>query len=348
MVINYNIKNDGNVVSIGSINIESPHNLVNIWHPTSGIWNLDNYKDIFNQILDLVIEKHGDVEYVLNTPTEVIFHKWLQEKDIVDILKEKFRNKKLSFLDGNVNTPKTMYGFPCESQQVFWGGSSAISHKFNLGTRNFMKHFTCIQSRWTESREEIYQHLYENNLLYKTFFTFCPREPWSDIHYKIDDGTNFNDTTEETVEQFDNRPIFFYPNQWYRQAFVNILCESAFYDDDLPNTISNKIFFTEKTEKCFTAKQPFILVGSRYGLKHLHSLGFKTFDKWWSEEYDNLDDKYRMDYIKKIINDISKWSLKKCFKVFEEMLPILNHNQKLNASLKISEENDWKKIYLRK
>ena len=38
------------------------------------------------------------------------------------------------------------------------------------------------------------------------------------------------------------------------------------------------------------AQQPFIVYGNPYSIKHLKELGFKTFDKWINEEYDNEPD----------------------------------------------------------
>ena len=79
-------------------------------------------------------------------------------------------------------------------------------------------------------------------------------------------------SNESDMQVLHKKPILFYPNRFNRSSFCNIVTESSFYPNDLPDTTHNKIFFTEKIEKCFTAGQPFILVGNRNGLAKLREL----------------------------------------------------------------------------
>ena len=87
------------------------------------------------------------------------------------------------------------------------------------------------------------------------------------------------------------------------------------------------MFFTEKTFRSISIKQPFFLLGGKNSLKYLKSLGYKTFDKWWDESYDNFDDIYDRTYQAfLIIKKISKLDKKSLFLMISEMQEVLEHN----------------------
>ena len=66
-------------------------------------------------------------------------------------------------------------------------------------------------------------------------------------------------------------------------------------------------------------------------MKKLKELGFKTFDKWWDESYDEIEhESKRLTAIKELILNINSWSDEKCEQIYREMIPILKHNQYLN------------------
>ena len=75
-----------------------------------------------------------------------------------------------------------------------------------------------------------------------------------------------------------------------------------------------------------------MVAGGGY-LKKLKEYGFKTFDKWWDEYYDDEIDFYkRIDKIKNLILEISKWSIEECESKYKEMKDVLLHNQNLSIS----------------
>jgi hypothetical protein len=105
----------------------------------------------------------------------------------------------------------------------------------------------------------------------------------------------------------------------HKKTFVNIVTESLY---------KNKtIFFSEKIFKPIYMCQPFILVGNPNSLKTLKKLGYRTFDKWWDESYDEeLDFIKRFEKIITIMEEISTWSYDKCFEITNEMEDVLRHN----------------------
>jgi len=107
----------------------------------------------------------------------------------------------------------------------------------------------------------------------------------------------------------------------YKKTFVSVVTESPVGD--------NSIYFSEKTQKPLLAKHPFILVSSKGSLKKLKSYGFKTFDRWWDESYDECS--YfvgRIDKISEIMKQLQKKSKKELIQMREEMQEVLlfNHN----------------------
>lgn len=105
----------------------------------------------------------------------------------------------------------------------------------------------------------------------------------------------------------------------HKNSFVNIITESL---------IDNRsVFYSEKTFKPMACAQPFILFGNPYSLKKLKEYGFKTFDKWWDESYDNETDfAIRLAKIVKVLEEIASWDMEKCYQVTQEMEEVLIHN----------------------
>ena len=106
--------------------------------------------------------------------------------------------------------------------------------------------------------------------------------------------------------------------------------ESEFYTNDEQSSIYKSIFFTEKTGKSLNMGVPFILVSGSGSLAKLKDLGFKTFDKWWDESYDDCEDDYeRLMKIVVIIRRINKTPIEQLRQIYKEMKPVLVHNMKL-------------------
>jgi hypothetical protein len=74
-------------------------------------------------------------------------------------------------------------------------------------------------------------------------------------------------------------------------------------------------------------------------LKHLRSMGFKTFHGWWDESYDDiLDPNERFSALLKLYEEINSYSHKTLADMMYEMTDILMHNFKLYASMKEDEK----------
>ena len=88
-----------------------------------------------------------------------------------------------------------------------------------------------------------------------------------------------------------------------------------------------KIHFTEKIFKPIVLHQPFVVLQAPCSLLYLKEYGFKTFDNWWDEGYDTIQDPIeRMNAIADIVNWIGNKSLEELETMRSEMASVLEHN----------------------
>jgi hypothetical protein len=86
-------------------------------------------------------------------------------------------------------------------------------------------------------------------------------------------------------------------------------------------------YFSEKALTAMIARRPLIMVAPPKTLEYLKRLGFKTFDKWWDESYDNEQDhQERLYMILDVIDYIQSKSLDELRKIHSEMADTLEHN----------------------
>jgi len=76
--------------------------------------------------------------------------------------------------------------------------------------------------------------------------------------------------------------------------------------------------------------QPFIIIASKGHLKYLQKIGYRTFDQWWSEEYDDVDDiNVKLKLILRELKKLSKLTVNELINLRKELEPVLIHNQKI-------------------
>ena len=107
----------------------------------------------------------------------------------------------------------------------------------------------------------------------------------------------------------------------YEKTFMSIVTETLVDNDTL--------FITEKTWKPIIVGHPFIVYGNVGTLKYLKDLGYRTFDRWIDESYDEENDHFKRCHM--IIDEIEKfknYSIEDLTKIREEMFETCNHNKK--------------------
>jgi nucleoside-diphosphate-sugar epimerase len=106
----------------------------------------------------------------------------------------------------------------------------------------------------------------------------------------------------------------------HEDTFISIVTESL--------TDKDTLFLSEKIWKPISCGHPFMVLGNRGTLKKLKEFGFKTFDKWFDESYDNEEEMSIRSEM--IINEIEKFKDKtvdELKQIRNEMLEICEHNR---------------------
>jgi len=117
-------------------------------------------------------------------------------------------------------------------------------------------------------------------------------------------------------------------DQVFLDTWVTIISEASFDDSD------ETIFISEKTFKPIACMHPFIFLGNRGSLPKLREMGYKTFDGFIDESYDNLS---TLDRMAAIIREIKRiHAIKDKVAWFDSMRDILEHNYNVfhNSKLK--------------
>ena len=110
--------------------------------------------------------------------------------------------------------------------------------------------------------------------------------------------------------------------EFYQKSYFSIVTSTFALHNEEPS-----VGFTEKEIKPMLYKHPFLINNLPGTLKHLKSMGFLTFDKWFDESYDEeTDDFERMHKIVLEIKRLSELDDKTWNRMLSEMEPILLHN----------------------
>jgi len=138
---------------------------------------------------------------------------------------------------------------------------------------------------------------------------------------------------EIDIDLLKNNPANLVVPNHYKKTFVSLITETL--------TSDKTIFFSEKIYKSIAVGHPFLVVSSPGFLKELRNRGYKTFDKWFDESYDDLPKmEDRVFAVVKEIKRLSTLSVDELASIREEMKSVLQHNQDLFFEIKRTQFND--------
>lgn len=200
-----------------------------------------------------------------------------------------------------------------------------------LELRNFDKKFSIMMGRIDSSKSErvkLYKFLANNSILNNCYYCFNTINPNSEYPTKF----------LESIEERSN-PDYDLPRQgekYFKKSFCHIVMET-YYDE---RYTLNRKFISEKIFRATNSLQPFLLFGVPNLLKDFKELGFKTFDKWWDESYDAIEDNdKRFNALSKIILELHNKPLEELQEMYIEMIPTLQWN--FNQVFKINELEEY-------
>jgi hypothetical protein len=107
---------------------------------------------------------------------------------------------------------------------------------------------------------------------------------------------------------------------FYNRFFLDVVTETQFHS---PN-----IKISEKTLRPLITMTPFLLFAAAGTLAHLRRYGFRTFNDFWDESYDNEPDpQLRFLSCCRILKKLHLMSQEQIKTMYFQMLPILEHNR---------------------
>ena len=105
-------------------------------------------------------------------------------------------------------------------------------------------------------------------------------------------------------------------------SYIQVVNESLYHSNE------NHMFVNEKTFKPIACMQPFIINGMPGSIKHLHELGFKTFNNWWDESYDTETDfETRTNKVLKVVNQLCELNHEQLLDMLLNMQEVLEYNR---------------------
>jgi hypothetical protein len=107
--------------------------------------------------------------------------------------------------------------------------------------------------------------------------------------------------------------------KFLKQCFVYVITETV---GEYPYP-----YFSEKTWRSMVSQVPFMIVGAPGSLQQLRNMGFKTFNCWWSEDYDSLPSvSQRIESMVSELKKLSNYSISDLRAIRVEMESTIQHN----------------------
>ena len=265
--------------------------------------NLDSRLIFFEKLIEYSLETKIKLYNILENKffINADFYEWKSDGILLDYIKKNNLEKYFEYIDID-ETPKEWKSKTLPNYKSLPLFLHNIDNSFFLN-KNINTHFLCYNNVKRLHRDVIVKFLHDSGIASNSIVTY------HDTSY----CSGWNDVDDS-----------------YNKTFCNIVTDTSFYLND-KNSWKHSIHLNEKISKPIQSSQPFLMVSAPYYLKTLKSYGFKTFDKWWDESYDDeVDDDIRMSKIQDNISMISEWSIDYCnYIYYNEMQSVLIHNKSI-------------------
>lgn len=183
----------------------------------------------------------------------------------------------------------------------------------------------CLNRKPRRHRLQLFEYAFNNSLLENNYHTFaCTNkkvQKFTNEEYSFLDILPYN--TDLLGSEIDALHFSEKNSRPSNLTYVDFVTETR-YEEYGP------VIHTEKISIPIRYLQPFVYVATPGSLKVLKDKGYKTFDKWWSEEYDNIiDNEERLKAICELYKEMSNWTHEDWKNIVYEMKGTLIHNANL-------------------
>ena len=139
------------------------------------------------------------------------------------------------------------------------------------------------------------------------------------VPFDIDKTDETNHGPAGYGEGYFNADLPFQPIHYRNTLFSLVMCAFPF--------VENACHLHSSTFNPIHQGHPIIQFGPYKSLERMRERGFKTFDKWWDESYDEIKDGWeRFDAILKLVDKLSRKSNKELLEMYVDMKDVLQHN----------------------
>lgn len=318
------------------------------------------FKFVSQQVKDDV--RHGLAKIVIIHPWEGpcgypdwdILNKWVCE--------EGFKKDQVHFIHGNFQKPDDRYNFsyhPVSYFQMSWDICNEISNFVPIDNANL---FLSYNRATRKHRTLLICELMRSNIFDRGIISYYnPSKNVCNLvkNYGREDLIESGAKVEKLLPlnlEYDlanKNPAHELNHEHHARTFLSLVTETLTEDEVKNRTDTmmgykySPLFFSEKTWKPISIGQPFIIIASKGHLQLLKQLGYKTFDRWWSEEYDTVDDiNVRLTLVMQELVRLSQLSASDLLTLRKEMEPNLTHNQKIYNDFRIQHLNQpWEPSY---
>lgn len=288
------------------------------------IWNYDK---LLNFLID---NQHNSIE--LNIEPEAIC---LENLGLYDLL-DKFNFKKVTINSWNPLELHSKYNIVYKRDNFWFKKIETISPELHTWNRN--KIFYCLFGRPTASRLGLGAYLLNQYPSASHLHFSATINDDELVHYELDKLLTYRTASIAEAGMLINKlPLLLSSSALYTKCNgydyadpLTSLYQDIFIDVLSESHVAGTTFFpTEKTIRPMWLKKPFIVFASKNYLDYLHQMGFRTFNDFWSEEYDAFDGKDRFNKILKLIDSIAVKSTSELEKMYWDMQYTLDYNYNL-------------------
>lgn len=175
-----------------------------------------------------------------------------------------------------------------------------------------------IVSGYREHRKNLFKKMVDFDIVKNNIVSFPRYCPYSKEEIFID-GIELPLVFDG--EEAENIPNESYAISLWKQAensLLYVVTETLYSQDTL--------HLTEKTFKPIVMQMPFVIAGPKGSLEYLRSYGFKTFNEFWDESYDTLDNEERLEAIAVLLKELNELSNKEKAKLQQEISSTVEYN----------------------
>lgn len=209
-------------------------------------------------------------------------------------------------------------------QNLFKGEITTSEHLAHKSSHN-INLFNCLNRVLREHRICFlamlnYYDLLDSNKVSHNTFSYETK-----INHPAFENINMNDVLSKLPlildsDEFEVNKAHIFYKEVYLDSWITVVTETMATED-------NTMFFSEKIYKPIMARHPFIIVGLPGSLRQLKEQGFRTFDPWWDESYDDIENVIdRLDAICKVLMSLQTKSKDYWIDIYNEMSSVLEHN----------------------